>query len=498
MFVLDLSGSAVGGGGHSATGHIRVRQLLNALNSVERAELKKLLPPKVAMSPPEEPDGVRYPAALLAALPKGESYSTLGWITEDLLHYPPAECTIPRLQVVATARCPSLTPEAFAKIAKSKTTEPFLDHIRETRKKIRLVARGDFQYEAEIGAPGPVRGHPDIRTPTQIFEVKMTGMLKKNWVDFLFQSFAYAALTPETTDLYIVLPLQEIVWAYDVRTWAKRAEYRAFLERAAKHKDETSGDALVGALLRETYLIGCHVPKLKSLVDTVRSLPDRRPYQIFLAGPQNSKLNIADTELAAARTTVESMGARVFIHSPYIINLCSPPGVADDYHTSLLIKNLQYGSAMGSRGVVVHVGKSTTQPLEIAMAHMRANIAMVLKHATESCPLLLETPAGQGSEVLKDSDAFIDFVAGFADPRIRICIDTCHVFACGHAPADYVRSALAKDPTLLKLIHYNDSATPCGSCLDRHALVGQGHIGIAAMEDVAKTASAAAVPMLIE
>ena len=497
MFVLDLSGSAIGGSGHSSTDHIRVRQLLSALNSVERAELKKLLPPKVAV-PPEEPAGVRYPAALLSALPKGESYSLLGWITEDMLHYPPLECTISRLQVVATSRCPSLTPEVFAKVAKSKTTEPFLEHIRETRKKIRMVARGDFQYEAEIGAPGIVRGHPDIRTPTQIFEVKMTGMLKKNWVDFLFQTFAYAALTPETTELYIVLPLQEIVWPYDVRTWTKRAEYRAFLERAAKHKDATSGDALVGALLRENYLIGSHIPKLKSLVDTVRSLPDRRPYQIFLGGPQNSKVNIADTELAAARATVEFTGARVFIHSPYIINLCSPPGVADDYHTTLLIKNLQYGSAMGSHGVVVHVGKSTTQTLEIAMGHMRANITTVLPHATTDCPLLLETPAGQGSEVLKEREAFIDFVASFADPRIRICIDTCHVFACGHAPADYVRAALAKDPTLLKLIHYNDSATPCGSCLDRHALVGQGHIGVAAMEDVAKTASAAAVPMLIE
>lgn len=500
MFVLDLSGSAIGGSGHSSptAGHIRVRQLLSALNSVERAELKKLLPPKVATNPPEEPDGVRYPTALLAALPKEESYSTLGWITEDMLHYPPAEITTARLQVVANARCPSLTPEALLKVAKSKTTEPFLEHIRETRKKLRFVARGDFQYEAEIGAPGPVRGHPDIRTPTQIFEVKMTGMLKKNWVDFLFQAFAYAALAPETTDLYIVLPLQEIVWAHDVRTWTKRAEFRAFLERAAKHKDETTGDALVGALLRETYLIGCHVPKLKSLVDTVRSLPDRRPYQIFLAGPQNSKLNIADAELAAARATVESTGARVFIHSPYIINLCSPPGAADDYHTALLIKNLQYGSAMGSRGVVVHVGKSTTQPLATAMEHMRTNIAKAMAHATADCPLLLETPAGQGSEVLKEREAFIDFVAGFADPRLRICVDTCHVFACGHAPADYVRSALAKDPTLLKLIHYNDSATPCGSCLDRHALVGQGHIGIATMEDVAKTAAAAAVPMLIE
>jgi deoxyribonuclease-4 len=500
MFILDLSASAVGGAGaaHPDAGTIRVRQLLSALNSVERTNLKKLLPKGLATSPPEEPEGTRYPAALLSALPKGEAYSLLGWITEDLLHYPPAEITPARLQVVATARCPALTPAAFAKVAASKTTEPFLEHIRQTRMKLRFAARGDFQFEAEVGAPGRVRGHPDMRTPTQIFEIKLTGMLKKNWVDFLFQAFAYAALAPETTDLYIVLPLQETVWHHDVRTWANRAAYRTFLEEAAKAKDETSGDALVGALLREAHLIGCHMPKLKSLVDTVRHLPDRRPYQIFLSGPQSSRMAIADAELAATRAAVEETGANLFVHSQYIINLCQPPGTSDDYHTALLIKNLQYGVAMGSRGVVVHVGKHTTQPLAAAMEHMRANIQTALTHATPECPLLLETPAGQGSEVLTEHDEFVDFVASFADPRLRICVDTCHVFACGHAPHDYVGKVLSRDPALLKLIHYNDSATPCGSRTDRHALVGQGHIGIPAMKAVAETATAAAVPMLVE
>jgi deoxyribonuclease-4 len=500
MFVLDLSGFAVGGAGAAGptAGTIRVRQLLSALNSVERTNLKKLLPKGVAAAPPDEPEGTRYPAALLSALPKGEAYSLLGWITEDLLHFPPAEITTARLQVVATARCPALSTAAFAKVAASKTTEPFLEHIRQTRMKLRFAARGDFQFEAEVGAPGRVRGHPDMRTPTQIFEVKLTGMLKKNWVDFLFQAFAYAALAPETTDLYIVLPLQETVWHHDARTWANRAAYRAFLESAATAKDETSGDALVGALIREAHLIGCHMPKLKSLVDTVRHLPDRRPYQIFLSGPQSSRMAIADAELAATRAAVEETGANLFVHSQYIINLCQAPGTADDYHTALLIKNLQYGVAMGSRGVVVHVGKHTTQPLAAAMEHMRANIQTALTHATPECPLLLETPAGQGSEVLTEHDEFVDFVASFADPRLRICVDTCHVFACGHAPHDYVGKVLSRDPALLKLIHYNDSATPCGSRTDRHALVGQGHIGIPAMKAVAETATAAAVPMLVE
>jgi deoxyribonuclease-4 len=93
---------------------------------------------------------------------------------------------------------------------------------------------------------------------------------------------------------------------------------------------------------------------------------------------------------------------------------------------------------------------------------------------------------------------FLDFVKGIADPRLRVCVDTCHVFACGHDPADYVRAAHAADPGLLKLIHFNDSATPCGSRLDRHAFCGQGHIGITKMTEIAELATATTIPLVIE
>lgn len=477
---------------------IRVRALLSRLNSVERAELKKLLPPKIAANPPAEPDGTRYPAALLAQLPKGEQYSLAGYITEDLLRYPPVAVTTELLCTTAHKWCPALTADHVAKITKSVTTEPYLAHIRETRKKVRFAARGDLAYDQVVAAEG-VEGHPDIRTPTQIFEVKMTGQLKQNWIDFLFQVFAYAALAAEVTDIYLVLPLQEILWHHPVATaWPKRAEFRTFLTTTAAKKDASNGDALVAALLIEAYLIGSHMPKLKSLVDTVTSLPVSRPSQIFLAGPQSARLAIADGELAAAGAVVAARGTRVFVHSPYIINLCTPAGQQDDYHTKLLIKNLQYSAAFGARGVVVHVGKSTTQEPATAMAHMRTNIIAAMQHATPECPILLETPAGQGSEVLRTWEEFAAFVAAIGDPRLRICIDTCHVFACGHNPLTYIQRFLTTHAGLARLIHFNDSATPCGSCLDRHALVGQGHIGIAAMTDIAKAAAGAALPMVIE
>jgi len=452
---------------------IRVRALLSTLNAIERQELKKLLPKVKA---PEEPES-KYPAALLAAIAAvqpGNQYSVAGLVTEQLLALPPVNITVDTLITVAQSLVPEIQAE---KIRKSKTTEPYLHHLRETRKKMRFLGRGDFRHEETIGLSN-VQGHPDFRTDTQIFEVKMTGQMTKNWPDFMFQVFAYAALAPEVTDVYLVLPLQEMVWHHDVRNW-DRAKYRDFLETTATKKAAATGPALA---LLASHNIGSHRPKLRSLVDTIQSLPTS-PSQIFLSGPQSSHISISEEEITSA-TTVSRL---FFIHSPYIINLCTS--------SQLLIQTLQYATRIGARGVVVHVGKSTTQAVEQALETMRLSMAQAMEHATPACPILLETPAGQGTEVLCTREEFVGFVSAFGDPRIRMCVDTCHVFACGHSPLDYIQQT----PTdLIRLIHFNDSATPCGSCLDRHALVGEGHIGLETMTAIADYARIHQIPMLIE
>ena len=478
------------------TSTIRVRQLLSALNGVETADLKKLLPPKLTV--PEEPAGTKYPAALLAQLADAaptEQYSLAGYITEDLMGLAPADITDESLCSIARERCPALTEIHLAKITKSKTTEPYLAHIRETRKKLRFAARGDFRAEEEVGT-GRVRGHPDLRTPTQVFEIKMTGRLKENWQDFLFQVFAYAALASEVTDLYLVLPLQEIIWHYDVTTWAKRAAYATYLETAAGRKEGAKGPALN---LIKSHAIGSHMPKLKTLAATIDSLPLDCPSQIFLSGPQSSHLNVAAEDIEAARTLIQESGRQVFIHSPYLINLCTIADATNEaYHTQLLIKNLKIGVAMGARGIVVHVGKSTTQTVEAALATMKINLVACLEHATVECPILLETPAGQGTEVLTRCEAFAAFVAEINDARLRICIDTCHVFSAGEHPVVYMDRIISEHPELLRLIHFNDSAKACGACLDRHAFIGEGHIGFPTMMEIANKAKTFEIPMVIE
>jgi deoxyribonuclease-4 len=255
--------------------------------------------------------------------------------------------------------------------------------------------------------------------------------------------------------------------------------------------------ASAGAGLAES--IGTHVARRGSVASTLRGLPVGRPYQIFLGNPRSTVQSaIADAEIAAA--AAEAAAHRVYVHSAYTVNLCRAGSGAQ------LARTVELAVAIGCRGVVVHVGKSLGRPVAEALAEMRANLLVAAAAATADCPLLLETPAGQGTELLTGADDFIDFVRACAPAAARvpaasaqsgaqlgaqlgagtlaICVDTCHVFAAGHDPVAYMGRALASG--LLRLVHFNDSATALGSRVDRHAAPGQGHIGAAALAEVAR------------
>jgi deoxyribonuclease-4 len=100
-------------------------------------------------------------------------------------------------------------------------------------------------------------------------------------------------------------------------------------------------------------------------------------------------------------------------------------------------------------------------------------------------PLLLENSAGQGGTVGRDVDELADVIDAVGDPRLGLCLDSCHLFVSG---VD-VRERPVIDLLLqridhrvgidrLQALHVNDAAAGLGSNLDRHANLGQGELGV--------------------
>jgi len=478
---------------------LRVRNILSNMDAPTRASMKKLIPKLPA---PETP-AIKYPSAILSVLPKDQSYSLLGFIAEEMLRLPHDEINKETLKIAMKKWHTELTPKDTAKVGKSKTTEPFLEHIRTTRKKMDIVIKGTLVFDTTV-AFGQVEGHPDAQTETQIFEVKMTGQLKKNWVQFLFQVFAYAALHDKANELFLVLPMQDLVWSFDLSKWSvkERTQYRDLLNKASTDRQvvkNTVDEVFDRSAIITEYNIGVHVQKEKKLSDTIAGLaPFTSPFQIFLGGTINAKLNISDEDIARSVDEMSKTSLKLYVHAPYIINLSADKEEKDNFGTKLLIKNLQYAKTVGFKGVVVHVGKSVKREKAVAIENMHTNLIEAMDHASADCPILLETPAGQGTELLTTYEDFTAFINGFGDERIKACIDTCHVFACGHQPLEYIERATREYPTLVKLIHYNDSAAKCGSCLDRHASFGTGNIGLKTMLNIAEHCKKHSYPMVIE
>ena len=504
---------------------LRVRRVLDSLSSQDESALRKLLPKGVIgdKSIAALPNG-KFPSALHSVLPDGEGYSIIGHVGEELLHVGAEDINVELLLSLVNERA-AIDDKAEAKIRKSVTTGAFLEAVRKTRRLLDpLFAAVEGEVVAEPTLEGRhVEGHPDLvvgldercaalpggkettfaeKEGSHIFEVKCAGQPKASWSGFLYQAFAYAALLPSAARVSIVLPLQSHVWTFDLEGWpkAQREAYKELLEAAAE-KAMTVGVS-VAAVAEEVCgrcLVGSHVEKKEVMEKLMVDLDSMKPWQIFLSGNMNSNVNIKPPVIKAVRAMVDdSPETRLYVHSPYLINLAATPGEKEDFHVTCLKKCLDAAVAMGFRGVVVHVGKSVKLGAAEALENMRWAVEQVLPHASAECPLLLETPAGQGTEMLTDLEEFVGFVSGFEDPRFRICVDTCHVFATGYDPLDYIKYVHAVDADLLRLVHFNDSETACGACVDRHASMGMGQIGLEKMTEIAEWCLAAGVPALIE
>jgi deoxyribonuclease-4 len=237
-------------------------------------------------------------------------------------------------------------------------------------------------------------------------------------------------------------------------------------------------------------LIGAHVSPAGGPAKAVERGVERgcRAIQIFNQSPRQWKPTVYDDEKVAAFK--EAMAGSdidaLVIHAVYLLNCASEDKEIRAKSLTSLTASLRAGAALGAVSVVLHPGSALKNGGAVDAAIKRAakTIGEALKES-EGCALHLEDTAGAGGALgrtFEELEALIERAGG--GPRLGACLDSCHLLASGYdiRTADGLRDVIDEFDRVVGLdrlgtLHVNDSKTPLGSNVDRHANLGEGEIG---------------------
>jgi deoxyribonuclease-4 len=235
-------------------------------------------------------------------------------------------------------------------------------------------------------------------------------------------------------------------------------------------------------------VVGAHVSPAGGLPKAIERGVEREcdAIQIFSQSPRAWKpTNHTEEAIDAFRTArEESRIGPVLIHAVYLLNCASTDPELREKSLTGLINALEVGDRIGANGVVLHPGSAKDGDPSEAVSRAGEVIAEALKE-TGSCELHLENTAGAGGTLGRSFEQLSELLtASGGDPRLGVCLDTCHLYASGYDVSTLegiAETVAACDSAIgldrLRSLHVNDSKTELGSNKDRHAPPGEGLIG---------------------
>jgi len=252
--------------------------------------------------------------------------------------------------------------------------------------------------------------------------------------------------------------------------------------------------------------VGAHINRDKTIVKTMENIKNAggNALQIFVSSPRSTALTDMAKYNSVSREIKEYLKKNDFklvIHSPYVINVASEfkngkrtLTIDECYWIKTIINQLEISDLIGSIGVVLHVGKHVKLSYNDGLENMRTAIKYVLNDISKkklNTKLILETPAGQGTELLTDLKDFIKFYNSFTKDEqkyLGICLDTAHTWALGYDLDEAYDLLFSKSNAKnITLIHLNNSLVKKGARKDRHATILDGMIPNDKMNDFIKS-----------
>lgn len=253
--------------------------------------------------------------------------------------------------------------------------------------------------------------------------------------------------------------------------------------------------------------IGCHLSSSKGYAHMGKEALSigADTFQFFTRNPRGGSakpLNVPDMEALGA-LMAEHGFAKIIAHAPYTLNACAADANLRTFARETMADDLARLEHLPGNYYNFHPGSHVRQGAERGIALIAETLNAVLRPQQHTI-VLLETMAGKGSEVgrsFEELRAILDRVE--LRDHVGVCLDTCHVWDGGYDIAGNLDGVLAEfDRVLgverLKAVHLNDSMNPLGAHKDRHARIGEGCIGTAALSAVTNHPLLRTLPFCLE
>ena len=240
-----------------------------------------------------------------------------------------------------------------------------------------------------------------------------------------------------------------------------------------------------------TSKIGAHVGQANPLAEAAAREADI--VQFFLGDPQGwqSPAVPYDEGPAALRRDAAADGVDLYVHAPYRLNVATTNNRIRIPSRKLLQEYVDAAAEIGAKALIVHGGHVLrTDDPTIGFDNWRK----CAERLEQKLPVLIENTAGGDNAMARRLDRIARLWDAVGDSGIGFCLDTCHAHAGGIGIADVVPDVLSITGRI-DLVHANDSRDGFDSGADRHANLGDGTIGIAAIAGIVK---AAGTPAIVE
>ncbi|WP_283608763.1 deoxyribonuclease IV [Faecalispora anaeroviscerum] len=253
--------------------------------------------------------------------------------------------------------------------------------------------------------------------------------------------------------------------------------------------------------------IGCHLSAAKGFLAMGKDAVSigANTFQFFTRNPRGSKAKeINPADAAALRELAQHEGiSHILAHAPYTLNACSADPKVREFASLMMQDDLRRMEYLPGSSYNFHPGSHTGQGEDVGISQIAQLLNAILR-TEQTTTVLLETMAGKGTEIganFSQLRRILDRVS--LTEKMGVCMDTCHVYDAGYDlvnDLDGVLTQFDKEIGLsrLRAVHLNDSMNPFCSHKDRHQKIGQGSLGLFAMERIINHPALRDLPFYLE